>query len=374
MSKRTRRRRRSKPRANISNRYRPPGQIQPQPQAQESLARIIAYGNGQFTEETVTDAEQIHRLRTQYPNVWVDLTGFRNVALIEELGRIFNLHPLALEDAVNQHQIAKCEEYDSNIFFVMRMLNLNGQLTTEQMSMFIGAGFVITLQEIPGDCFDPVRDRLRRGKGRLSEANADFLAYSILDSIIDSYFPIVDSFADQLDSLEDQIARSSSIQAIDAIHVTRNDLLVTRRAIRPLRDALGQLQRGTSNLVSQETRLFLRDCFDHSIQLIELLETYRELCSDLREYHISMISYRMNEIMKVLTVIATIFIPLSFIASVYGMNFDTEYAWNMPELSWPFGYMFAWLLMLSTASTFIVYFWRKGWILQSHRNPSRNDH
>lgn len=368
-----RKRRRNKPRPNLTNRYRPPGQILSHPHAQESQARLIAYGNGRCAEVILQDTAQLQRLRQEYPNIWVDLAGLRNVALIEDLGRTFGLHPLALEDAVNQHQVAKCEDYGTNIFFVLRMLNLNGQLETEQLSMFIGSGFVITLQEIPGDCFEPVRERLRRGKGKLAESTADFLAYSLLDAIIDSYFPIVDSFADQLDSMEDRIIRSTSLQVIDAIHVMRNNLLLSRRAIRPLRDALGQLQRSTTPMISDETRLFLRDCFDHSIQLIELLETYRELCADLREYHLSSISYRMNEIMKVLTVIATIFIPLSFIASVYGMNFNTEYPLNMPELNWPGGYAFALALMALTALTFVIYFWRKGWIWTTDRNQTRPD-
>lgn len=350
----------------------PPGQLTPAIDAAASQAQIFGFGNGQCTEIPLDRYDRIDEIQRNHPYLWINVNGLKDVHLIEELGRRFQLHPLALEDVVNQHQLAKCEDYEQNIFFVSRMLNLEPHWEHEQLSMFVGANYIITLQEIPGDCFDSVRKRLRSGKGKLALSGPDFLAYSLLDSLIDSYFPFLDRVADDLDSIEDQVAEGSTARTIEGIHEVRNRLMVLRRAIRPLRDALGQLMRAPSHLMTEETKLFLRDCYDHAIQLLELLETYRELCADLREYHLSMISFRMNEVMKVLTVIATIFIPLSFIASVYGMNFDTAHPWNMPELEWPWGYPFALLLMLLTAVGFLWFFWRRGWIF-ADSTPSKKD-
>jgi len=246
------------------------------------------------------------------------------------------------------------------------MINWNGEIQSEQLSLFLGSNFVVTIQQFPGDCFDAVRDRIRKSRGKLASGTADYLAYSLLDAIVDSYFPVVDRLADELDTLEEEVDSARSPQLISELHRVRNCILVGRRSVRPLRDAINQLIRDPSPFIHDETKFFLRDCHDHCIQIIELLETYRELCGDLRDYYVSMISFRMNEIMKVLTVISTIFIPLSFIASVYGMNFDTNFSWNMPELGWRFGYLFALGLMALTALSFIFYFWRKGWLSGNH--------
>jgi magnesium transporter len=299
----------------------------------------------------------------------VNVDGLGDVNAIRDLGQQFDLHPLALEDVLNQHQVSKSEDYPSHLFFVSRMINWNGEIESEQLSLFLGSNFVVTIQQYPGDCFDSVRDRIRKSRGRLATCSADYLAYSLLDAIVDSYFPVVDRLADDLDRLEEQVYSSRSPHLISELHRVRNCILVGRRSVRPLRDAINQLIRDPSPFVHDETKFFLRDCHDHCIQIIELLETYRELCGDLRDYYVSMISFRMNEIMKVLTVISTIFIPLSFIASVYGMNFDTEYPWNMPELGWRFGYLFALGLMGLTALSFMFYFWQKGW-LSGHELPA----
>lgn len=334
--------------------------------ARDSEIQLIAFGNGQHTELELVDISQARDCRAKYPVLWINVNGYTNTRMIEAIGHEFGLHPLALEDAVNQRQVAKCEDYTNHIFFVSRILNAGDDPETEseQFNMFIGQGFLITFQEFAGDCFDPVRERIRSHHGRVAAGSADFLAYSLLDILIDSYFPLLDALGDQLDEAENQIGTGSARSTIEAIHDCRNRLLVTRRAIRPLRDAISQLMRAPSELIRDETKLFLRDCFDHTIQLTELLETQRELCSDVRDFHVSMITYRMNEIMKVLTIIATIFMPLSFIASVYGMNFksDDAHPLNMPELAWKYGYLFALGLMLLTAIAFLAWFWRKGWL------------
>jgi magnesium transporter len=342
--------------------------------ARNSEIQLIAFGNGLHTELELVDISQARDCRSQYPVVWINVNGYTNTRMIEAIGHEFGLHPLALEDAVNQRQVAKCEDYTNHIFFVSRILNAGDDPESEQFNMFIGQGFLITFQEFAGDCFDPVRERIRSRHGKVANGTADFLAYTILDILIDSYFPLLDALGDRLDDVESQVGTGGAKRTIKAIHDCRNRLLVTRRAIRPLRDAISQLMRAPSELIREETKVFLRDCFDHTIQLTELLETQRELCTDVRDFHVSMITYRMNEIMKVLTIIATIFIPLSFIASVYGMNFraDESRPLNMPELEWEYGYLFALGLMALTALGFLAYFWRKGW-LEFDRDPGEND-
>jgi len=225
----------------------------------------------------------------------------------------------------------------------------------------------VTFRQRAGDCFDPVRERIHTRRGRIRELPADYLAYALIDAVIDSYFPVVEQFADHLEALEDQVAMRQGPQIIDRIHEVRNDLLLLRRSIRPHRDALNELVRDEHPLISSETRVFLRDCYDHTIQLIELLEVYREICADLRDYYLSIVSNRLNEVMKVLTIIATIFIPLGFIASLYGMNFNTHLPGNMPELNWPYGYVGAVALMASVALGMLAFFWRSGWIGSSNR-------
>jgi magnesium transporter len=372
MSKHKRKRRRLKTRAHIENALQVPGNGHVLPEAKESTIQVIAFGNGNVEEKQVVDVAEIKLLREKFPIVWVNVDGLRNTAAILAIGQLFNLHPLALEDVVNQHQVAKCEEYESSLFFVSRMINLTKEIESEQLCLFLGKDFVITFQEFPGDCFDSVRDRIRKGRGKLPRCAPDYLAYALLDSIVDSYFPVVDRLADDLDAVEDKIVAPGHAQLIGELHQVRNHVLLARRAVRPLRDAINQLIRDPSPFVGDEVKVYLRDCHDHCIQIIELLETYRELCSDLRDYHLSMISNRMNEIMKVLTVISTIFIPLSFIASVFGMNFDTTKPWNMPELSWRFGYLFSLMLMLMTASSFVYYFWRRGWLARDQFKPPQD--
>ena len=369
MSKHSRKRRRLKTRANIENALKVPGNGHVLPSANPSAIQVIAFGNGTFEEMQIKDVAQIKALREKFPIVWVNVDGLGNTAAIMALGQLFDLHPLALEDVVNQHQIAKCEEYESSLFFVSRMINLAPQIESEQLCLFLGKNFVITLQEFPGDCFDSVRDRIRKGRGKLPGGRSDYLAYVLLDSIVDSYFPVVDKLADDLDAVEDKIQLPGSAHLIADLHRVRNYVLLARRSVRPLRDAVNQLIRDPSPFVGDDVKVYLRDCHDHCIQVIELLETYRELCSDFRDYHISMVSNRMNEIMKLLTVISTIFMPLSFIASVYGMNFDTTKPWNMPELAWQFGYLFSLSLMLLTALSFVYYFWRRGWLTGDQFKP-----
>ncbi len=325
-----------------------------------------------MVEKTVDHVDQLSNHFDETMVTWINVDGLGDTHTIRKIGELFGLHSLALEDVINVHQRAKVEPYSDHLFIVTRLIALIApdHLESEQISIFLGKNYVVTFQQRPGDCFDPVRERIRTSRGRIRTAGADYLAYALIDAVIDSYFPVVEKFADHLEELEDQVAMRQSPEVIDRIHEVRNDLLLLRRSVRPHRDALNELVRDEHPLICSETRVFLRDCYDHTIQLIDLLEVYREMCADLRDYYLSIVSNRMNEVMKVLTIIATIFIPLGFIAGLYGMNFNTSLPGNMPELNVPYGYEGVIALMFLVAAGMLVFFWRSGWI-GSSKGPLR---
>lgn len=339
-----------------------PGTVQPDPSAEATRIRVIAFSGSAIHERDLTEVEQLKPLLNHWPMVWIDVTGLGSAETISELGTLLNLHPLALEDVVNVHQRAKVEPYPENLFIVARMCNPGDTVVTEQISMFLRPGVLLTFQERPGDCWDPVRDRLRHARGRIRTLGADYLAYALLDSIVDSYFPVVDRISDALDQLDEEVTDHLDLAQMHRIHDLRGQLLALRRAIRPHREMINELTRDDVTLVAAETRVFFRDCYDHVIQVTDAVDTYRELTSDVRDFYMSSVSNRMNEVMKVLTIIATLFMPLSFIAGVYGMNFDTSSPWNMPELKWTYGYPFAIGLMLATTVGLMFFFRRKHWI------------
>ncbi len=264
------------------------------------------------------------------------------------------------------------EEFEDHLFIVVRMIAAPGSTDTEQVSIFLGEDFVISIQEKAGDCFDPVRARIRKASGRLRNSGADYLAYALIDATIDGYFPILESLGEELENLEDSIVANPQPALIGALHDMKRLFLSLRRAIWPHRELLSTLAREEHVLLDQETRLYLRDCYDHTIQLMDIVETYREISSGLMDVHISSVSARLNEIMKVLTIIATLFMPLGFIASLYGMNFDRSVSgWNMPELGWRLGYPFALMLMGGCAAGLLVYFRRSGWLSGRDRRVRR---
>jgi magnesium transporter len=351
-----------------------PGTIVADPDSPPPEISVIAYGPDQFVEKPIKDAHELAKYRGQYPVLWVNVDGLGDAKVITEIGNIFGLHPLALEDVVNVHQRAKVEDYSDHLFIVARMVERNDCLLTEQVSMFLGKDFVLTFQERPGkDCIEPVRDRIRRGKGRLRTLAADSLAYAILDGIVDGFFPVLESYSERLETIEDIVITQPNRTVVESIHSIKSDLLVVRRALWPLREAINILVRDHNPLIRDDTRIYLRDCYDHTVQLIDLVETYRELGADLRDLYLSSVSNRMNEIMKVLTIISTIFIPLTFIAGIYGMNFDTRVSpWNMPELEWYYGYPFSLALMFALTCGMCVFFWRRGW-LGGNRETSEHD-
>jgi magnesium transporter len=327
------------------------------------VIEVIAYGPDQWFERQIHNLEELARLREQHPVVWVNVNGLGDAVTIQKLGEMFGLHRLALEDVVNVHQRAKVEQYGDHLFIVVRTVESQVPIGTEQISMFLGRNYVLTFQERPGDDWNPVRERLRQKRGRIRMSGADYLAYALIDAVIDSYFPVLDALGDQVEQLDDELSRNPRQPMMGRVHDIRVSLHLLRRSIWPHREALSALTREHLELITDETRIHLRDCYDHAIQIMDLVENDRDLCSDLRDFYLTAVNNRMNEIMKVLTVIATLFMPLSFIAGVWGMNFDPDTSpWNMPELRWWYGYPMAWGVMLAVAAVMMYFFYRRGWM------------
>ncbi|MBN2562809.1 MAG: magnesium/cobalt transporter CorA [Phycisphaerae bacterium] len=341
----------------------PPGTLTVAPDACQPVLRIFAYSPVDCIEREVARPEEVRDFLGKWPVVWVNVDGLADVNVISVLGEIFGVHRLALEDVANVHERAKVEEYPKHLFLVLRAMHLDEKLTTEQVSIFLSQDFVLTFQERPGDCFDHVRDRIRQAKGRVREASADYLAYCLLDAVVDSNFPILEEYGNRLEEMEEAVIERPDSRAMVRIRQAKRDLLTFRRAVWPLRDVINVLLRDHSVFISPETRVYLRDCYDHVVQNIDMIETYRELGSGLMDVYMSSLSNRMNEIMKVLTIFAAIFIPLTFLAGVYGMNFDPDTSpWNMPELRWHYGYPGILLVMVLMAVAMLFFFRRKGWI------------
>ncbi len=343
-----------------------PGTLSPDPAARAPVVEVLAYGGSALEErrfEGLAVLAELPRLLANHRVTWVNVVGLGSTPLIEGLARQFGLHHLAVEDAVNLHQRAKVEHYGDHLFIVARMSKPGEHFEAEQVSMFLGSNFVLTLIEDPGDSFDPVRQRARQNAGMLCQSGPDHLAYALIDAVVDHYFPLLERYGEALDHLEDQVLERPTGATLAHIHVLKHELLSVRRAIWPHREALSVLAREQSPLVTAETQVYLRDCYDHVVQIMDLLETYRELGSDLRDAYLSSVSNRMNEVMRVLTVISTIFIPLTFITSVYGMNFDTHASrWNMPELRWGWGYAMVWGAIVALTVGMLYFFARRGWL------------
>ncbi|MBI5095369.1 MAG: magnesium/cobalt transporter CorA [Candidatus Hydrogenedentes bacterium] len=347
-----------------------PGAITVDPNAARPLIRVFGFGPTAYTEQEVTDLGCLEQFLETWPVTWVNVDGLGDAEVIHRIGAIFDLHGLALEDVTGVHQRPKVEHYDNNIFIVARMLQPGNRFDTEQLSIFLGHRFVLTFQETPGDCLDFIRDRIRKGLGRVRACGSDYLAYAILDAVVDAYFPPLEAFGEELEVLEDEILLKPTKQSVARVHVLKRNTLAIRRAIWPLREAVNGMLRDATPLISDDTRVYLRDCYDHTVQIIDFLENHREIASGLMDIYLSSTGNRLNEIMKVLTIISTIFIPLTFIAGVYGMNFHTDISpWNMPELTWYWGYPFFWLFNTAIAAAMLYYFWRLGWILTSWTRP-----
>ncbi|MBN2493379.1 MAG: magnesium/cobalt transporter CorA [Deltaproteobacteria bacterium] len=346
----------------------PPGAMQPRSGAPGSVIQAICYDADSISERKIEAREALPGLLDERRVVWIHVQGLDDEGLLQYIGEIFRVHPLALADVMHTAQRPKVEAYADQCFAILRMPADAGTLGTEQLALVVGQGFVLSFQDQGGDCLEPVRDRLRKSIGRMRDRGAGYLAYAIADTVIDHYFPWLEDFGERLEAFEDEIVARPDADTVARIQDVRHDILRLHRTVVSLREAVNGLLKEPLAVFTDETRLFLRDTYDHSIRALEMVDTYRELSSGLMDLYLSTVGQRTNEVMKVLTIIATLFIPLSFIAGLYGMNFDYRVSgWNMPELRWAYGYLFALGLMAATATGLLLFFRSKGWLGRAER-------
>ena len=328
--------------------------------AEHVRIRVIDYNESEFEEKDLEKIEESFSYRDKPTATWINIDGLHEVENIEEIGKAFNLHPLVLEDILHTEQRPKLDDFEDYIFIISKKLYYDDeehQVRTEQFSMVLGRNFLITFQERVGDVFNPVRERLRKAKGRLRKRGADYLAYALLDAIVDNYFIVLEKMGERIEFLEEELLADPVPETLQAIHNLKRELIFLRKSVWPLREIISSLERGESTLIDESTTVFLRDIYDHTIQVIDTVETFRDMVSGMMDMYLSSVSNKMNEVMKVLTIIATIFIPMTFIAGIYGMNFK-----SMPELEWSWGYPLLWVVIIAIAVTMLSYFRRKKWL------------
>lgn len=353
-------------------RYPPPGTapatlvVPPEYQGQKPTISLIEYDAHSIVERKIETMDELLPCLDNDKVSWINVDGLGDPEFIQRLGRHFRIHPLALEDIFNIGQRPKVDEYDRQLFIVLDMgyENKEEEVVFEQVCVVLAEQFVITIQEEEsGDVFNPVRQRLRDGGGNARFMKSDYLAYALIDAVIDQYFPIIESLGESMDDLQETLLDQPTRERLRELHDFKRLIARIRRAVWPQREVLGRLMRDETGLVETRTKPFFRDCYDHTVIMVDILETFRDATRNIMDIYLSSISIRTNEIMRVLTVITSIFIPLTFIAGVYGMNFDPKLSpFNMPELEWPFGYPFAICLMLAVAIGMIVFFKRKKWL------------
>ena len=313
-----------------------------------------------FKRREVKKIEECFLFKDKPTVTWINVDGLHQVEILEKLGECYGLHPLVLEDILNTDQRPKMEDYGEYIYIVLKMLDQNNksnEIVTEQISLILGPNFVFSFQEREGDVFDPIRERIRNGKGRIRKMGADYLAYALLDSIVDNYFIILEKLGEKIEFLEEELVTRPIPETLQTIHHLKREMIFLRKAVWPLREVIGGLERGESSLVKETTRIYLRDVYDHTIQVIDTIETFRDMVSGMLDIYLSSVSNRLNAVMKVLTIIATIFMPLTFIAGIYGMNFK-----YMPELEWRWGYPAVWFAVVLIGVSMLIYFKRKRWL------------
>jgi magnesium transporter len=321
---------------------------------------VIHYSPTEYRTFTpVAVDEEIAPLLKEGTVTWIDVEGLGDEKLLRQLGDMFHIHPLALEDVANAPQRPKAEEYDEHLLLVTRMVRLTDEmeLDIEQVAMFVGPTFVLSFGERPGDVLDPVRNRIREGKGAIRGAGPGYLAYAILDCIIDAYYPVIERLSAKLEKLEDRVLVAPTPRLLDHLNRVKTDLVLLRRGVWPQLETLNRLLREPSPFLGEEVQVYLRDPTDHCAQLVDVIDSHRELVNGLLNTYLSVISNRTNEVMKVLTIMSAIFIPLTFMAGIYGMNFDF-----MPELHTKWAYPLLLLLMVGVAVGMVIFFWRRGWI------------
>ncbi|MBN1423666.1 magnesium/cobalt transporter CorA [Candidatus Fermentibacteria bacterium] len=320
---------------------------------------ITDYSETTLEERAVSRIEECLPFKDTASVTWINVDGLHDVEIVATLGSLFEIHSLTLEDVLNTNQRPKYENLGHHLFLVARMINqrTDGGIAAEQVSLVLGSNFVVTFQEAPGDVFGPVRDRIRSGTGRIRKMGPDYLAYALLDAIVDGYFPVLESLGDDIERTEDTLVTDPRIETLRALYRLRSEMILLRRSVWPLREVMSGLEREDSPLIQEATQRFFRDVYDHVIHVVDTIDSYRELVSGMLDTYLSSVSNRMNEVMKVLTIIATIFIPLTFIAGVYGMNFA-----HMPELGWRWAYPAVWGVMAGIAVFMVAYFRRRRWL------------
>ena len=322
--------------------------------------RIIDYDEAQFQEKEAKTVEECFPFKDKPTVTWINIDGVHQVDIIEKIGNHFNIHPLVSEDIVNTGQRPKMEDFVNYIFVILKMLYYDEKINetkAEQISLILGSNFVISFQENEGDVFDPIRERIRSDRGRIRKMGADYLAYALIDTIVDNYFIILEKLGEKIEDIEDELVTNPALETLQNIHSLKIEMIFLRKSVWPLREVISRLERWESPLIDKSLNIYLRDVYDHTIQVIDSIETFRDMLSGLLDIYLSSVSNRMNEIMKVLTIIATIAIPLTVITGIYGMNFQF-----MPELQLQWSYPLVLLAMLTLGILMIRYFRRKKWI------------
>jgi magnesium transporter len=321
---------------------------------------VLNYDDVQLQEKQLDRIEEAFTFKDSPTTTWLNIDGIHDIELIEKIGAHFNIHPLILEDIVNTGQRPKTDDFEAYNYFVLKMLYLDEQsneVRSEQVSLVLGHNFLISFQEIEGDVFALVRDRIRKGKRRIRKNGCDYLAYALIDAVIDHYFVILESIGATIESMEEELLDQPDPETLQRIHELKRELIYMRKQVWPLREMINTVTRGELSMVHEQTIVFFKDVYDHTIQIIDTIESYRDVLSGMLDLYMSTISNRMNEVMKVLTIIATIFIPITFVAGIYGMNFK-----YMPELEWKWGYLAVWSIIGGIALLMIVFFRRKKWL------------
>ena len=327
---------------------------------EEIKITIMNYDEIQFQEKEAKTFEECFAYKGMPTVTWINIDGIHQVETLEKLGECFELHALTLEDVLNTEQRPKIEDFSDYMYIVLKMFSYdekNNEIIIEQVSLILGSNFVVSFQENVGDVFNPVRERIRSGKGKLRKMGADYLVYTLLDAIVDNYFIILEKIGEQIEFIEERLVTDPASETLSIIHKLKRDILFLRKAVWPLREVISGMERGESSLIKGSTKIYLRDVYDHNIQIIDTIETLREMLSGMLDIYLTSISNRLNAVMKVLTIIATIFMPLTFLAGIYGMNFK-----YMPELEWKWGYPLILLVMFSIGISMLFYFKRKKWL------------
>ncbi len=326
---------------------------------EKTRIRIIDYDETQLEEREIETIEECFPFKDKPSVTWINIDGVHDINLVEKIGNRFGPHSLVMENIVNTGQRPKLEDFGDHIFIVLKMLdydNKKGEIEAEQVSLVFGSNFVISFQERAGDVFDPLRERIRQGKGRIRKAGADYLAYALIDSIVDNYFVILEQLGEKIEDIEQKLAINFTGKALQTIRALKKEMIFLRKSVCPLREMVNSLERSESPLLQESTGIYLRDVYDHIVQIVDTIDSYREMLSGMLDVYLSITSNKTNEVMKVLTIFAAIFIPLTFVASIYGTNFR-----YMPELEWKWGYLVFWVVLIAIGISMVVYFRKKKW-------------